>query len=53
MTGGASRVFRGGSWDSSFSAYYCRSAFRFFTSPGYASNGVIGFRVVLAPVFVP
>ena len=52
VTGGAYRVFRGGSWNSFFSATYCRSAFRFIITPGY-SNNFLGFRVVLAPVLVP
>ena len=41
------RVLRGGSW--SFQAYGCRSAFRYGGTPDNASNGAIGFRVVLPP----
>ena len=52
VTGGASRVIRGGSWFSIFSATYCRSAIRNYSSPGGAGYDV-GFRVVLAPVLVP
>jgi formylglycine-generating enzyme required for sulfatase activity len=46
---GPFRVLRGGSW--SFTAGYCRSAFRFRVNPGL-TNDFIGFRVVLAPVLV-
>jgi formylglycine-generating enzyme required for sulfatase activity len=52
VTGGADRVIRGGSWQSSFTATFCRSAYRYGFSPGF-SSGDVGFRVVLAPVLVP
>ena len=52
VTGGASRVVRGGSWFSDFSASFCRSAIRSHYRPGN-SNLLYGFRVVLAPVLVP
>jgi formylglycine-generating enzyme required for sulfatase activity len=52
VTGGANRVFRGGSWSSFNSASNCRSALRGYVTPGFASLGY-GFRVVLAPVLVP
>ncbi len=50
VTGGATRVIRGGSWvhDSS----RCRSAWRDDVSPGIFWDA-LGFRVVLAPVLVP
>ncbi len=49
VTVGGPRVFRGGSWG----AYsdWCRSAFRVNAIPSAA--GIIGFRVVLAPIRVP
>jgi formylglycine-generating enzyme required for sulfatase activity len=50
VTGGPSRVVRGGSWN--FYSSYCRSAFRNYYVPGVA-NYNFGFRVVLAPVLVP
>ncbi|MFM7280967.1 MAG: formylglycine-generating enzyme family protein, partial [Planctomycetia bacterium] len=50
VTGGPGRVFRGGSWY--YDSYFCRSAFRFGTDPGFTLN-FGGFRVVLAPVLVP
>jgi sulfatase modifying factor 1 len=51
VTGGAYRVFRGGSWGSSSDD--CRSAYRAVSyAPGSSHLG-IGFRVVLAPVLVP
>ena len=50
ISGGPSRVFRGGSW------YYdsgsCRSAVRGSFDPGVAYYNSLGFRVVLAPVLV-
>ena len=46
---GPIRVVRGGGWNSRSDE--CRSAFRNYYDPGYAS-GSIGFRVVLAPVLV-
>jgi formylglycine-generating enzyme required for sulfatase activity len=49
ISGGPSRVVRGGGWYSS--SDYCRSAIRSYYGPGHASNS-IGFRVVLAPVLV-
>jgi formylglycine-generating enzyme required for sulfatase activity len=52
VTGGAFRMFRGGSWVSVSTAAFCRSAFRIYSSPGGAGIDV-GFRVVLAPVLVP
>jgi formylglycine-generating enzyme required for sulfatase activity len=52
VTGGASRVVRGGCWVSLFSAAFCRSAYRSLYSPGFTLSS-IGFRVVLAPVLVP
>jgi formylglycine-generating enzyme required for sulfatase activity len=52
VTGGANRVFRGGSWVSGLTAFYCRSAIRYFNSPG-STSFLVGFRVVLAPVLVP
>ncbi len=52
VTGGAYRVFRGGSWYSSSSAAICRSANRLFGTPGITGS-LDGFRVVLAPVLVP
>jgi len=52
VTGGAYRVFRGGSWSSGFSATVCRSALRNYNTPGLTGN-YVGFRVVLAPVLVP
>jgi formylglycine-generating enzyme required for sulfatase activity len=51
VTGGPNRVFRGGSWGI-YSAFSCRSANRYYVSPGYADYS-FGFRVVLAPVLVP
>jgi formylglycine-generating enzyme required for sulfatase activity len=50
VTGGTTRVFRGGSWY--MSSGRCRSAIRNFTGPGNVDFG-LGFRVVLAPVLVP
>ncbi|MEZ6014080.1 MAG: formylglycine-generating enzyme family protein [Planctomycetota bacterium] len=50
VTGGADRVCRGGSW-ADYSRN-CRSARRSSNEPGYTSND-FGFRVVLAPIFVP
>jgi formylglycine-generating enzyme required for sulfatase activity len=50
VTGGATRVIRGGSWDTNSAA--CRSARRSSIQPGQASD-VFGFRVVLAPIIVP
>jgi formylglycine-generating enzyme required for sulfatase activity len=50
VTGGLSRLIRGGSWD--FDSDLCRSAFRSSINPSFAFNNV-GFRVVLAPVLVP
>ena len=52
VTGGANRVIRGGSWGSFLTAAFCRSAIRYYYTPGYTNN-FIGFRVVLAPVLVP
>ncbi|MBL8800488.1 MAG: SUMF1/EgtB/PvdO family nonheme iron enzyme [Planctomycetes bacterium] len=51
VTGGPSRVLRGGSWGSYSSL--CRSANRSYVSaPGLTGSG-LGFRVVLAPILVP
>jgi formylglycine-generating enzyme required for sulfatase activity len=50
VTGSPNRVVRGGGWYDD--SYGCRSAYRNNCNPGSA-NGVIGFRVVLAPVLVP
>jgi formylglycine-generating enzyme required for sulfatase activity len=50
VTGGPTRVIRGGSWGN-FS-YACRSAIRGIYNPGLA-YAYYGFRVVLAPVLVP
>mgnify|MGYP002777324863 CR=1 FL=1 len=50
VTGGLTRVARGGSW--SLNSSYCRSARRLNASPGFKANSV-GFRVVLAPILVP
>ncbi len=50
VTGGSVRVLRGGSWFNDSSD--CRSASRFVSSPG-DSYYDLGFRVVLASVFVP
>ena len=44
---GADRIYRGGSW--SYSARYCRSAFRYYTDPGLP-NDDLGLRVALVPV---
>ena len=49
-TGGVTRVFRGGGWQSE--ATYCRSAFRTSALPD-AADGLIGFRVVLGPIRAP
>ncbi len=50
MTGGSTRVLRGGSWLNLSSS--CRSAYRADGSPGHSPRH-IGFRLVLAPVLVP
>jgi len=50
VTGGPSRVVRGGSWGNG--SINCRSAYRSNAFPGF-SNVDFGFRVVLAPVLVP
>lgn len=50
VTGGALRVFRGGSWAGS--SEYCRSAYRFANYPNVASN-LVGLRVVLGPILAP
>lgn len=50
VTGGTSRVYRGGAWNGNSS--YCRSALRTSHDPAF-SNYAVGFRVVLAPVLVP
>jgi formylglycine-generating enzyme required for sulfatase activity len=50
VTGGPYRVFRGGGWF--LYSDGCRSALRNYLDPGDA-YGVLGFRVVLAPVLVP
>jgi formylglycine-generating enzyme required for sulfatase activity len=50
VTGGLNRVIRGGSWNNI--DFYCRSATRHLSSPGFTLNS-IGFRVVLAPTLVP
>ncbi len=52
VTGGYSRVIRGGTWSTGGSASSCRSAIRFGLTPGGTSSN-FGFRVVLAPVLVP
>jgi formylglycine-generating enzyme required for sulfatase activity len=52
VTGGAARVFRGGSWDNYGTAMDCRSAIR-LSLPSSGVGSGIGFRVVLAPVVVP
>ena len=49
VTGGVSRVIRGGSWTDGSSG--CRSAYRVNYNPGNTLNNR-GFRVVLAPVLV-
>ncbi|MDA1142653.1 MAG: formylglycine-generating enzyme family protein [Planctomycetota bacterium] len=41
-TAGVDRVFRGGSWY--YSAWYCRSAFRYRLRPGFRSD-YLGFRL--------
>lgn len=46
VNGGASRVFRGGSWF--FGSFSARSAYRSGLDPNTSSDG-LGFRVVLAP----
>ena len=51
VTGGPSRVFRGGAWRNE--SYECRSASRNADGPGLAGNIGIGFRVVLAPILIP
>jgi formylglycine-generating enzyme required for sulfatase activity len=51
VTGGASRVFRGGGW--SFDSRASRSAFRGATALLGSGFSDIGFRVVLAPIPVP
>jgi formylglycine-generating enzyme required for sulfatase activity len=43
---GSNRVIRGGSWYNF--AKYCRSAFRYFSSPDVRGN-LLGFRLVLSP----
>jgi formylglycine-generating enzyme required for sulfatase activity len=50
VTGGLTRVVRGGSWDGPSSP--CRSAFRNSSSSGFSGSSV-GFRVVLAKVLDP
>lgn len=50
VTGGASRVLRGGGWRSN--SFDCRSAYRHNSDPGFTDIG-LGFRVVLAPGLVP
>ncbi|MFT5199183.1 MAG: sulfatase activating formylglycine-generating enzyme, partial [Planctomycetota bacterium] len=51
VTGTSSfRVVRGGCWSSL--SIYCRSAFRYFSTPDNSSS-CVGFRVVLAQVLVP
>ncbi|MCB9610105.1 MAG: formylglycine-generating enzyme family protein [Planctomycetes bacterium] len=50
VTGGTSRVLRGGGWY--YNTDYCRSAYRSHNGPGSMSN-VYGFRIVLAPIRVP
>jgi formylglycine-generating enzyme required for sulfatase activity len=50
VTGGPTRVFRGGSWGS-FSSD-CRSSYRASASHGVKGQA-LGFRVVLAPILVP
>jgi sulfatase modifying factor 1 len=50
VTGGANRIFRGGSWTDN--SNHCRSASRGYTSP-VGGTTFQGFRVVLAPILVP
>jgi formylglycine-generating enzyme required for sulfatase activity len=50
VTGGANRVFRGGSYVNDSDS--CRSAVRYDGIPDGTSSAV-GFRVVLAPILVP
>ncbi|MCP5020910.1 MAG: formylglycine-generating enzyme family protein [bacterium] len=50
VTGGPSRVLRGGSWY--YASVYCRSAYRHSFSPSYSLSH-LGFRAVLARVLVP
>ena len=51
VNSGPYRVVRGGSWGA-FSRD-CRSAYRSRISPSSGSAGMVGFRVVLAPILVP
>ncbi|MCA3009279.1 MAG: SUMF1/EgtB/PvdO family nonheme iron enzyme [Phycisphaerales bacterium] len=51
VTGGGYRVIRGGGWNISSTAFYCRSAFRGYDTPGITVS-YVGLRVVLAPVLV-
>ena len=46
-TSGSHRVIRGGSWISS--ARYCRSATRYWRTPGYRNN-LLGFRVLRSSI---
>jgi len=50
VTGGSTRVLRGGGWAADSSQ--CRSAFRWNKDPSHLDS-VFGFRVVLAPILVP
>jgi formylglycine-generating enzyme required for sulfatase activity len=50
VTGGQSKLHRGGGWDSPSDS--CRSARRATAAPD-ETYGALGFRVVLAPVLVP
>ena len=50
VTGGSTRVIRGGSWNNN--SNNCRSAFRDNTSPAFSIN-VLGFRAVLALALIP
>jgi len=43
---GSYRVLRGGSWNNS--AEYCRSAYRYFDTPG-SRHSYVGFRLVFVP----
>jgi formylglycine-generating enzyme required for sulfatase activity len=53
VTGGMTRVYRGGSWFSVLTSFNCRSASRVFYWPTSPQGIYFGFRIVLAPVLVP
>ena len=52
VTGGLTRVGRGGAWSSIITSFDCRSARRDHSWPDTTHN-LNGFRVVLAPALVP